>query len=100
MFFSDPAAWDTYEAHMDFVLNRKNRYSGRVYKDDPTILAFNLINEPRCEIWAAPDCQELLQRWLERAVSAFRQRDSKHLLSIGSEGFFAYEERVPVAWQS
>lgn len=28
----------------------------RRYKDDPTILAWNLINEPRCDVWAYANC--------------------------------------------
>lgn len=85
--------------HVHRILNRRNKYTHRVYKDDPAIFGFNLINEPRCETWAVPDCEELLHRWLEKAAAAFRQIDDKHLLSIGSEGFFSYEDRVPVAWQ-
>lgn len=47
-----------------------------------------------------PDCQELLQSWLERAAEAFHSLDNNnHLLSIGSEGFWAFEDRVPVEWQ-
>ena len=33
---------------MPQVLERRNVYSGRLYREDPTILAFNLVNEPRC----------------------------------------------------
>ena len=31
------------------VTGRVNTINGRVYADDPTILAYDLINEPRCE---------------------------------------------------
>lgn len=30
------------------LLTRKNHLTGVLYKDDPTILAWELINEPRC----------------------------------------------------
>ena len=38
-------------------------HNSRVYKDDPTILAWNLINEPRCESWlpANKDCNAHVQ---------------------------------------
>jgi endo-1,4-beta-mannosidase len=37
--------------------------NSRKYKDDPTIVAWNLINEPRCENWvdANKDCPQRLQ---------------------------------------
>lgn len=31
------------------------------YKDDPTILAYDIINEPRCETWRVPECPQMLQ---------------------------------------
>ena len=30
------------------VLLRRNVYTGMLYKDDPTIMAYNLLNEHRC----------------------------------------------------
>lgn len=35
------------------VLERRNTVSGRAYKDDPTILGFNLLNELRCSSYEA-----------------------------------------------
>lgn len=32
-------------------MERTNSISGRKYKDDATIFAWDLVNEPRCETW-------------------------------------------------
>jgi len=34
-----------------FILTRRNTRNGLAYREDPTILAWDLINEPRCETW-------------------------------------------------
>lgn len=62
----------------------------RLYKDDPTIIAWNLINEPRCESWlpANKDCNQRVQKWLVEMSKHVRSLDKNHLITIGSEGFY------------
>eukprot|EP00877_Chromochloris_zofingiensis_P009295 jgi/Chrzof1/4619/Cz14g20070.t1 len=90
LFFSDPDAKRFYKNHVNFILNRNNSINGRVYKEDPTILAWNLINEPRCESWLAANanCNKLLQAWLEEMGAFVKTLDPNHMLTIGSEGFY------------
>ncbi|KVI03221.1 Glycoside hydrolase, catalytic domain-containing protein [Cynara cardunculus var. scolymus] len=45
-FFSHPTLRSYYQSHT--VLNRVNTVSNMTYKDDPTIFAWELMNEPRC----------------------------------------------------
>jgi mannan endo-1,4-beta-mannosidase len=33
------------------LVERTNSISGRKYRDDATIFAWDLVNEPRCETW-------------------------------------------------
>jgi len=33
------------------LVERMNSISGRLYRDDATIFAWDLVNEPRCETW-------------------------------------------------
>ena len=51
LFFTDADAKRIYKENVKFALTRKNTVNGRVYKDDPTIFAWGLLNEPRCETW-------------------------------------------------
>jgi mannan endo-1,4-beta-mannosidase len=62
----------------------------RTYKADPTILAWNLINEPRCETWVAGNdaCPATLNQWYSTMAAYVRSQDPNHLVSTGSEGFF------------
>jgi hypothetical protein len=41
--------------------------AGKKYKNDPTILAWNLINEPRCETWVDANswCPATLAEWFK-----------------------------------
>ena len=44
-FFTDTTVINSFKAHISFVLNHVNRYTGIAYKDDPTILAWETGNE-------------------------------------------------------
>ena len=61
-----------------------------MYKNDPTIIAWNLINEPRCESWlpANKDCNQRVQKWLVEMSKHVKTLDNNHLVTIGSEGFY------------
>lgn len=90
LFFTDPDARRFYKDHVSFLLGRTNSINGRKYSEDPTILAWNLINEPRCESWLAAnaDCPRDLQGWLRDMARHVRSLDPNHLITIGSEGFY------------
>ncbi|QCD98396.1 Glycoside hydrolase superfamily [Vigna unguiculata] len=46
-FFSNPVTKQFYKDHVKRVLTRKNTVTGLLYKDDPTIFSWELMNEPR-----------------------------------------------------
>jgi endo-1,4-beta-mannosidase len=51
LFFSDKDAKQLYKQFAKTIIQRRNIINGRIYRDDPTIMAWSLINEPRCETW-------------------------------------------------
>jgi hypothetical protein len=51
LFFTDADSKRIYKENVKYTVLRKNSVNGRVYKDDPTIFAWGLLNEPRCETW-------------------------------------------------
>lgn len=68
------------------ILNRENtehkKRTGKtlLYKDDPTIMAWQLANEPRagnCDVWKS---------WIIETSKFIKNIDKNHLVSIGNEG--------------
>mmetsp|Transcript_30278 Transcript_30278/g.64759 ORF Transcript_30278/g.64759 Transcript_30278/m.64759 type:complete len:546 (-) Transcript_30278:376-2013(-) len=92
LFFTDEGAKAIYKTHVETLLTRKNTYSGVLYRNDPTVLAWNLINEARCESWVVDNCEASLQSWVEEMSLFVKSLDPNHLVTVGSEGFFARED--------
>ncbi|QDZ21967.1 glycoside hydrolase [Chloropicon primus] len=89
LFFTDEGSREVYKSHVRELLNRRNAYSGVLYRDDPTVFAWNLINEPRCESWLVEGCEASLQEWIEEMSLYVKKLDPNHLVTVGGEGFFA-----------
>ena len=54
LFFTDKDARRIYKESVKYTLTRRSTLTGRAYRDDPTIMAWGLLNEPRCETWKVP----------------------------------------------
>ncbi|PKA48885.1 Mannan endo-1,4-beta-mannosidase 1 [Apostasia shenzhenica] len=74
------------------VLTRNNTITGTTYLEDPTIFAWELINEPRC---VSDPSGRTLQAWIEEMAGYVKSIDRNHLLEVGLEGFYgdSMEER-------
>ena len=53
----------------------------QVYRDDDTILSWDLINEPRCE---RIGCDTDMLAWIEEMAPYVKALDSNHLLTVGA----------------
>lgn len=84
-FFTNSIAKGYYKNHIRTVLTRVNSITGIPYKDDPTIFAWELMNEPRC---TSDPSGDTLQAWIEEMASYVKSIDDNHLLGLGSEGFY------------
>jgi mannan endo-1,4-beta-mannosidase len=80
-FYSNEKAMKMFEDHIRFIVNRKNSISGKLYKDDPAIMAWELANEPR-----GVNNREAFLNWIDKTAGLFKQLDSNHLVTTGSEG--------------
>jgi mannan endo-1,4-beta-mannosidase len=94
-FYTDPTIVSWYKAWIAHVLNHVNPYTHIAYKDDPTILAWQLANEPRCNGSNAtayprsPHCSPdgTILPWVKTMTSYVKTIDPHHLLAVGDEGF-------------
>ncbi|KAF3320662.1 hypothetical protein FCM35_KLT14796 [Carex littledalei] len=89
-FFSNDVLKQYYKNHIKAVLSRVNTITGLMYKEDPTIFAWELMNEPRCQNDLSG---RIIQDWITEMTGYVKSIDSKHLLEVGIEGF--YGESVP-----
>ena len=76
--------------HAQAVLTRVNKITGVAYKDNPTIFAWELMNEPRCQ---SDLSGKTLQSWITEMAGYVKSVDPNHMLEIGLEGF--YGESTP-----
>ncbi|CAM8901284.1 unnamed protein product [Rhodiola kirilowii] len=89
-FFRNQVVKEFYKGHVKTVLNRYNTLTGVVYKNDPTIMAWELINEPRC---TSDTSGRTLQAWIVEMASYVKSIDRNHLLEVGLEGFYSDSNR-------
>jgi mannan endo-1,4-beta-mannosidase len=92
LFWVDAGAKKLFKDHVSFIVNRKNTINGRIYRSDPTILAWNLVNEPRCETNIKASCTDDLNAWTREMAAFVKAADPNHLVSTGYEGFFGPSE--------
>lgn len=81
-------AHELFYDYVRFILGRTNRYTGVAYKNDPTIMSWQIGNEPRA---FSKDALPAFEKWLAEASSLIRSLDTNHMISIGSEGAWGCE---------
>ncbi|KAF6142189.1 hypothetical protein GIB67_037107 [Kingdonia uniflora] len=89
-FFTNAVLKDYYKNHIKRVLTRVNTINKVAYKDDSMIMAWELINEPRCDV---DPSGKTVNAWVQEMATYTKSIDNKHLLEIGMEGF--YGESMP-----
>lgn len=83
-FYTDWTLRGLYKNHLQYFVNRVNTISGVQYRDDPTIMAWNIMNEPRCT-----GCGSALQGWVDEMTMYLKAIDPYHMITIGEEGFYS-----------
>jgi mannan endo-1,4-beta-mannosidase len=86
-FYANKKAQERYRKYINTLINRTNIYSKIPYKDDPSIMAWQLANEPRPNpIGNKDENVALFSKWVDETAGYIKSLDTNHLISIGSEG--------------
>jgi mannan endo-1,4-beta-mannosidase len=89
LFYSNPETRRLYREHLEKLATRRNTITGVLYRDDPTIFGWELMNE----------AQAITGRWAERRawfaeMSAYlKSLDPNHMIAPGAWGYRSSSER-------
>lgn len=89
LFYSNPETRRLYREHLNKLATRRNTVTGLLYRDDPTIFGWELMNE----------AQVITGRWAERRawiaeMSAYlKSLDPNHMIAPGDWGYRSSAER-------
>jgi mannan endo-1,4-beta-mannosidase len=84
-FFTSPTAQARYRAQVQRVLDYRDANGVRL-ADNPAVLAWDLLNEPRSTPGSPPGS---VSAWAEQMGTFVDSLDQRHLVTIGAEGFQA-----------
>lgn len=88
-FFTDVTVAGLYRDHVARVVGRVNTVTGIAYRDDPTVLAWELINESD----APRRGRDALVTWTREMARYVRSIDPNHLVAAGHIGYTRREQR-------
>jgi hypothetical protein len=83
-----PGCYTSYKNYVNYALNRVNHYSGIAYKNEPTIFAWELMNEPRYQDQTPNENSTgaTLRAWVDEMGAYIKGIDPNHMLGTGMEG--------------
>ncbi|MGO5522856.1 glycoside hydrolase 5 family protein [Phocaeicola plebeius] len=82
-FVRSDSAKTLYARYVKDVITRTNQYTKVRYIDDPTIMSWQIGNEPRA--FSKSNKQDFAN-WISETASLIKSLDPNHLVSTGSEG--------------
>jgi len=90
--YTVPAANQLYLDYVAGLIQRRNTINGRIYRDDPAIMTWELANEPRPTETAIPAFCD----WVDATARFIHEHDPNHLVCTGSEGIHGCLDREDV----
>lgn len=83
-FYRNEKANEHFRNYIKKIVTRKNKFNDLYYYEDPTIMAWQLANEPRP--WGEPEDVEFYYKWIDTTAAFIHSIDPNHLVTTGNEG--------------
>lgn len=91
LFYTNEEARRLYRQHVERIVTRRNTVTGQLYRDDPTIFAYELMNEAQ----GLPGRWHERHEWVAEMSRYVKSLDPHHLLTPGTWGYrSAFERRA------
>jgi mannan endo-1,4-beta-mannosidase len=88
-FYADERAQEIFQSFVRMLVHRQNSVTGVLYRDDPTIMSWQLGNEPR-----GFDHHEAYVEWVDLTARFIKELAPRQLVSLGGEGKLTDLERT------
>ncbi len=88
-FYTNGTARQLYREHLAKIATRRNSVTGTLYRDDPAIFGYELMNEAQCLTgrWAER------RAWIKEMSDYLKSLDPDHLIAPGDWGYRSSAER-------
>ncbi|MBD0369649.1 MAG: cellulase family glycosylhydrolase [Pyrinomonadaceae bacterium] len=83
LFYTNERARSLYRAHVQRIVSRRNTVTGVLYRDDPTIMGYELMNEAQ----AVTGRYRERRAWIEEMSRYIKSLDPNHLVAPGTWGY-------------
>ena len=86
-FYTNQKAQALYQKYISMLVNRKNVFTKQKYNNDPTVMTWELANEPRpSNAGDADEKVKIFAKWVDETAGFIHSLAPKQLVTTGSEG--------------
>jgi len=89
LFYSNPETRRLYRQHVEKLVTRRNTVTGLLYRDDPTIFGWELMNEAQ----VITGRWDERRRWIAEMSEYVKSLDPNHMVTPGVWGYRSAAER-------